>query len=537
MTETPDDTPVGKDEAPQYWNIARRRYWHFVLPLFAVWLAGVAISRILPAVYRSGTLILVEEPTVPQQYVVPNVSGEIQNRLDSITQQILSRTRLLRIVSKLGLYANEGTGSTADDVVERMRKDISIELVRSPGRADLTAFNVYFSSRDPRTAQDVTSELTNLFISENLEVRQQQSESTNDFLESQLADAGRHLAQQEARLRDYKNQHLGELPGQLESNIQILAGLQNQLQAEQDALGRAKQQNAYFESLLTQYRSVEMSSQSANGEPPSLPAVDQELNRLRTQLADLKSRYTDDYPDVQKLKGQIAQTEAWKERLSVELKARAENLRNDDGQGPLRADYVSPNQIAPIIEIRGQLKANQLEIANRQEAIKDLKTRIVSYQGRLNQTPVREQQLAEVSRDYEQSKANYDSLLAKKNQSELATNLERRQEGEHFRILDPPSLPTKPVFPNRFKFASVGLFLGLVFGTVSVMAAERGDDHIYTEKQVQRLVSGEVMVQIPNLTTPEEDRKRRFQIWRNMFVLLVIVLCIFAGMTATYVYG
>ncbi len=537
MNNDAEDKPLTREDLREYWSIVRRRYWHFLLPCFLVFLVAILTSHIIPAVYKSGTLILVEEPTVPQQYVVPNVSGELQNRLDSITQQILSRTRLLHIIEKLNLYGTQKSHLAPDDVIERMRKDISIELVRAPGRGDLTAFNVYFSAPSPQVAQDVTSELTNLFISENIEVRQQQSESTTRFLESQLADARTTLAQQEERLRDYKNRYLGELPVQLESNIQILSGLQSQLQAEQDALGRAKQQNAYFESLLAQYRSAATSSRMVDGVPTGLPAIDQELDRLHSRLSDLTSRYTERHPDVLSVKDQIAKTEALKTKLTAELTAKAQGSESDGEFGVIRDIYTAGGPISPIMEVQSQLKANQLEIVNRQGAIKDLKTRIAGYQGRLNQTPVREQQLADLSRDYEQSKSNYDSLLAKKNQSELATNLERRQEGEHFRILDPPSLPTRPVFPNRLRFAVIGLALGLVFGAVSVVGSEKADDRVYSEKVLHDLVPAEVIVHIPRLETVVEQRKERFRIWLNAAVVVVILSCIVAGMAVSYLRG
>lgn len=537
MNEETEVKRLTRDDLREYQRFVCRRYWPFLLPCFVVWLAAVVASHVIPAMYKSGTLILVEEPTVPQQYVVSNVSGELQNRLDSITQQILSRTRLLHIIEKLNLYVKERPSLTQDDLIEKMRKDISIELVRAPGRNQLTSFNIYFSARSPHVARDVTSELTNLFISENIEVRQQQSESTTKFLESQLSGARAKLAHQEERLRDYKNHYLGELPGQLESNIQILSGLQNQLQAEQDALGRAKQQNAYLESLFAQYRSAEASSRPGDGGPSGLAAIDQELDRLHARLLDLTSRYTDTHPDVQKVKDQIAKTENLKKQLAAELKAKADTGKRNDDSGALPDTYVVSASISPIMEVQSQLKANQLEIANRQEAIKDLKVKIAGYQGRLNETPVREQQLADLSRDYEQSRTDYDSLLAKKNQSELATNLEKRQEGEHFRILDPPSLPTRPIFPNRLKFAGIGLALGLMLGGCWAVGAERADDRVYSEEELLKIIPAEVIVQIPPLTTPAEQRKERFHVWLNVTLVAAILSCILVGMAVTYLRG
>ena len=535
MAEELEDEPQEKPDFNAYLGMARRRCWHFAAPAFVCWLLVTAAGWIIPPNYRSGTLILVEQPTVPQQYVVPNISGDLQNRMDSITQQILSRTRLERIIEKLNLYPKERARLTPDDVVERMRKDIDIELVRSPEREQqLTAFNVYFCAHKPAVAQQVTNELTDLFISENLEVRQQLSENTTQFLQSQLDEARSSLTEQEKRLREYKDRYLGELPGQLQSNLEILAGLQSQLQAEQDSLGRAKQQHAYLESLIAQYQSVVPSIKPGDEAPVGLPAIDQELDRLRAQLTDLSSRYTEKHPDVRKLKEQIAKTEKMKQQIAADLNAKSKGGAKSDIPDTLAQSYSDVGRISPMIEVQSQLKANQLEIANRQESVKQLQAKIAEYQGRLNQTPVREQQLSDLSRDYDQSKANYESLLAKKNQSELATNLEKRQEGEHFRILDPPSLPTRPYSPNRFKLSCIGLFAGLVVGGAVAAGAEIADDRVYSDKELHKLIPAEVLVEIPPLPTIAEEKAQHVQAWRDAAAITLIVLCMLAGVGFTY---
>ncbi|HZQ66959.1 MAG TPA: GNVR domain-containing protein [Terriglobales bacterium] len=533
MPDDFEDKSRDKPDLREYWRLARRRCWYFFLPLFGAWLVMFSAGWLLPSVYRSGTLILVEQPTVPQQYVVSNITGDLQNRLDSISQQILSRTRLLHIIEMLNLYKKDRGRLTPDDLVERMRKDIDIELVRSPGKDELTAFNISFSASDPHTAQAVTSELTTLFISENLEVRQRQSANTTQFLGSQLEEARRRLAEQEKRVREYKDKYLGELPTQLESNIQILSGFQNQLTAEQDALGRAKQQNTYLESLLAQYRSVETSVRSADAAPMGLPAIDQELERLHAQMADLSSHYTEKHPDIRKLKEQIAKTERMKQQIAADLRNKATAGRSDSGS---TAEFpeAPAGHISPMMEVQSQLKANQIEIANRQQTVKELKAKIGEYQGRLNQTPVREQQLADLSRDYDQSRTDYESLLGKKNQSELATNLEKRQEGENFRILDPPSLPTKPYSPNRFKLTCIGLFAGIVLGIAGVAGAEFTDDRIYSEKEFKKLISAEFLTQIPPLVTPQEEQQEQRAAIRDLVGVFAVTLCILAGIAVSY---
>ena len=531
-----EENPPEKPDLNEYWRLARRRCWYFVLPLFVGWLLVFTLSWLLPPVYRSGTLILVEQPTVPQQYVVPNVSSDLQTRLNSITQQILSRTRLLHIIESLNLYKKERRRLNSYDLVDKMRKDIDIELVRSPEHdEELTAFNVYFSANDPHVAQRVTNELTDLFINENLEARQQQSENTTEFLESQLREARQKLADQENRVREYKDRYLGELPGQLQSNLQILIGFQGELQAEQDALGRAKQQNAYLESLLTQYRSVTASLKPGEDPPTGLPAIDQELDKLQAQMADLKSHYTDRHPDVRKLKKQITKNEKMRQDIAADLKEKAKNAQKDETSDSGTTGDLT--RISPIMEVQSQLKANQIEMTNRQETIKALQAKISGYQGRLNQTPVREQQLADISRDYEQSKANYESLLAKKNQSELATNLEKRQQGEHFRILDPPSLPQKPYFPNRLKLSFIGVLVGVLLGVGSVAGAEVTDDRVYNEKEFKKLAPAEILVEIPPLSTIEEEQKQQRRDWRDLTVVCLMIVCMTLGVVVSYFRG
>ncbi len=273
---------------------------------------------------------------MPEKYVVSNIDIDIQRQLDSISQQILSRTRLLRIIDNLGLYAEDRKRTSPDDLVERMRKDIEIELTHSDDKK-LSAFNIYYASRNPKTAQLATSELANLFITENLEQRQERSENTTKFLEDQLDQAREKLAAQEAKLRVFKDQHLGELPNQTQSNLQILAGLQSQVQANQDSLNRAKQQNAYLESLVNQYRAMEHGSKPGEGSPVGLAEIDKELDRLKAQLADLTSHYTDKHPDVRKTKEQIAQTEQMRERIIADMNNRA----NDASPRPAAAAAAS----------------------------------------------------------------------------------------------------------------------------------------------------------------------------------------------------
>ncbi len=512
-------------------GIVRRRRWQFILPFFCGWALVWGAGWLIPSTYRSGTLILVEQPSVPEKYVVSNIDTGIQQQLDSITQQILSRTRLLRIIDSLGLYAKERKSKSPDDLVEMMRKDIEIELSHGDDKK-LSAFNIYYANRDPKAAQAATAELANLFITENLEQRQKRSENTTSFLEDQLEQARANLAQQEAKVRAFKDQHLGELPTQTASNLQILAGLQSQVQANQDSLNRAKQQNTYLESLLNQYRALDSGSKSGDSGPVGLAEIDKELDQLKTQLSDLTSHYTDKHPDVRKTREQIAQVEKTRERVIGAMNSGA----NDPSPEPPPTKPLNPRS-APLLELESQLKANRLEITNREAEIKDEQTKINQYQARLNMAPVMEQQFADITRDYEQSKTDYESLLAKKNQSEMSTDLEKTQQAEHFRMLDPPNLPARPYKPNRLQLCGLGLAVGFVFGAGFAFGQEKLSGKIYSEREIKKLVPFEVIAEIPPIVSLEEQSSNRRGAWIAGAAAVVIMGFILLGSAVAYLYG
>jgi polysaccharide biosynthesis transport protein len=520
-------------DLPRYLGIVRRRHMQFLIPLLFGWLVVWGASWFLPSRYRSSTLILVEQPTMPKDYVTPNVNDDLQDRLRSITQQILSRTRLLHIIDQLNLYADPRGHMTPDEKVESMRGQIEIELVRD-SQNRVSAFNVSYSSGDPQLAQRVTSELTNLFISENLEVRQQQSEDTTKFLENQLEAARKTLSDQEEKIREFKGQHVGEMPAQVASNLQILAGVQAQLQTEEDALNTAKQQRVYLETLVNQYRSMQTAPKSESGTPVGLPAIDAELDKLRAQLADLSSHYTDRHPDVRKLKDQIGKTEKMRDQIAASLKAGAAGSSDPKMVGDA-ASVSDPS--SPMAQLQGQVQANKVEIANRERGVAELQAKVTDYQSRLNQEPVREQQLSDLTRGYEQSKANYDELLKKKNESAMATSMELLQQGERFRIIDPPSLPLKPDFPNRMKFCGIGLAIGLALGAAAAGAFEMMDDRVYEEKDLQKLLPVAVISEIPAITSVADEQNERKRLWLGWATAALVTVTILLGSAFSYLRG
>lgn len=536
MSEIVEEEKQASFDIHRYIGIVHRRHMQFLIPLLVGWLLVWGASWLLPVRYKSGTLILVQQPTMPKDYVVPNVNDNLQDRLQSISQQILSRTRLMLIINQLNLY-NDGHKKMSDEEkVARMRKDIDIELVRDTRENEITAFNIYYSALNPKVAQQVTGELSKLFINANLEVRQQESEGTTKFLEGQLENARQSLAEQESKIRAFKGEHIGELPSQQASNLQILSGLQSQLVNEQDALNTAHQQKVYLQTLINQYRSFQSTGKNSDGSPARLQTVEQQLDKLKAQLAELSSHYTDSYPDIRNLKIEIAKMEKIRSDLIADISNRSkENCPIDEASVLHNAGDLTQN--SSLLQLQSQLQANQSEIKNREQSVASLKAKIGDYQSRLNQEPVTEQQMADLTRGYDQSKANFDDLLKKKNQSQMATSMELLQQGERFSVLDPPSLPLKPDFPNRTKFCVMGVGLGLIFGIVVAGAFEFMDDRMYSDKEIKKMLPALMIAEIPAITTPADQLREKRRIILGWGTAVVVLMILLAGSAFNYLHS
>lgn len=524
-TEPIEDNP---SDWRYYVKMVVRRRWWLVLPAILFWAAALVLSLVLPAKYRSETLVLIEEEGVPAQYVTPNVSVDLQQRLQSLTEQTLSRPRLSQIINELHLYGSVSGQVVSDDAMKQMRRDTSVELIKANGRGDIAAFKIIYSASSPQQAQQVTSRLASLFIQDSLNRQKRQSEETTAFLESQLDDARKVLEKQEALLREFRGKNLGELPEQMQSNVQILSGLQDRLQSATVSLHQAEQQRLYLGSLIGW--SNKGSANAAGGYEPAAVStpLDEQIDKMKAELASLSTRYTQRHPDVVHLKEQIATAEKVRDQMGS-------NAHSAKGEEPGEAAErrSSPRAIPALTQLQSQFKANELEITNRKQEIAAVEKQIAQYQARLNLTPIREQQLEEVTRNHDQSRTYYESLLAKKLQSEMATDLSKRQEAEQFRTIDPPTLPQKPYSPNQLKFSAAGLFLGLLVGLVALALKETIDGRIYGEDDLSRWVTVAVIATVPPLPTSTEQKhnaqRRRVEIAvASALVMLVPLLTLMA---------
>jgi len=498
--------------------LQRRRRWMAGL-FFAGWFLMWASAWILPPEFRSEALILVEQQSVPKDLVTPNVNSDLQDRIQTMTQQILSRTQLQRIIDEHNLYWKKKARLSPDELIEKMRNDIQIELVRSSqsgSRQESTAFKISYVAPSPKLSQDITAQLTSLFIDENLRTRQQRSEDTTSFLENQLSEAKKSLQDQESKIQMFKSQYGGQLPSQSGLNGQSLSAMQGRLQSLNESLTQAEQQQISLESLSAQYHAIH----NHGG--------DDGLAKMKADLADLRAKYTENHPDVKRLKQQIA---------AIESKNASAKGKDQNAGESSPGSYADLAEMAPVIQIDNQLRSNKLDIESKRSQIKALESQIAGFQGRLMSAPLREQQLAELTRDYDQSRTYYESLLSKKNQSELATNLERRQQGEQFQLLDPASLPTKPSFPDRMKMSLWGILVGILFAGAAVAICEATDDKVYNEKDLKEIVSARILASIPPMPTVAEQQLQAKRLRQEYLVSAAALAVIGLGFLISFYRG
>jgi uncharacterized protein involved in exopolysaccharide biosynthesis len=323
------------------------------------------------------------------------------------------------------------------------------------------------------------------------------------------------------------------LPEQLQTNVQILTGLETRLQAETDALETANQQKLYLESLLSQYQSARLQfGNQTGGTELSAANVDDQLARLNAQLADLSVRYKPEHPDVRQVKEKIATLERWKRQAEVEL----QSPKGQETAGSVHILPV-PQEQGPALQIENQLRANKLKIARLEQSVRRLDQQISEYQNRLNVAPLREQEFAEINRDHEQSRTAYESLLNKKTQSEMATDLVKQGQGELFSVIDPPNLPAKPYWPDRFKLSLLGLIFGMALALGATVLAEMLDVRIHRDEDVRDLIAVPVLAGIPILQTADEQRKQQLRRRAEAIAASVLVVLIPAITLFTYYRG
>jgi len=495
----------------------RRRRWFVIIPAILGAVAGYALSLYLPKKYTSHTSILIEQPTVPDNYVKPVVSEDLSQRLASMQEQILSRTRLQHLIEQFGLYktyAEQGTMKALvkrlmhktdiepvpmEDLVEQLRKSIKVtplSPMAGTRSAELPGFNVDVTMREAWLAQQICTEITSMFMAQNLRLHQQHAEETTQFLAKQLEDAKAKLNDQDAKLAAFQSRYMGELPEDEKTNLTLLTGMTPQLEAATQSLNQAQQEKAFAESLLSQQLAAWKSS--PDGENPQ--TLEQQLGNLQKQLSSLEGHYTEKHPDIVSLKKDIAE---------LKLKIAQDASTQDQEQLNKRNEKAPVMESPQIQQLRAQLHQTEVTISQKRHEQEQLQRQIKVYQDRLQLSPAVQQEFKSLTRDYQTALDFYNELLKKRNESQMATDLERHQQGEQFRVLDPPSLPERPSFPNPPLFGLGGLGVGLAFGVAMAHFLELHDKSLRTRRDVETYLGVPTLAVISSMAPAATRIKNR----------------------------
>lgn len=442
----------------EYAEIFIRRKWYAFIPFAVIILITAGVLLLSPRKYQSSTLILVTPQKVPEDFVKPTVTARIEDRLQTIAQESLSRTRLEQIISEMKLYESEKKWLKQEEIVELMRKNIKVEIKGKEG-----FFSISYSGEDPKTVTTVANRLASMFIEENLKFREQQAQGTTEFLAGELKSKKKILEDLEMAMTRFKRQYMGELPEQREANLKILEQLQFSFQRISENMRSA------------QDRKLIMQKQLAELDFPQTAAVETsstQLEELKNALVALRSKYTELHPDI----------------VTTKKKMKELEMKEDD---------TSIKKSPRYRELTAQLTALDLEITRLKEEEGKIKSQINRYRERIENIPIREQEMAALSREYANTKTGYETLLKKSQEAQQAENLEFRQKGEQFKIIDPARIPEKPVQPNIPRVLLIGLLLAIGGGIAAVVIRENLDHSFRDSEDVEISLGFKVLANIP----------------------------------------
>jgi polysaccharide chain length determinant protein (PEP-CTERM system associated) len=499
--------PIEENLNPtDYIDIVKRRKLSLIIPAAAVFFLALAVAFLLPSVYRSEATILIEEQEVPEDFVRAPVASYAEQRLQMIHQRIMSSVRLKEIIDRFDLYRDMRDKLTSEEIIEKMREDtqmapISVEVMDRrtgrPGMATIAFSLAYEGKGSPTKIQQVANRLTSLFLDENLRVRVRQTEETAKFLEDEAKRVKNSLDEIEGAIAIYKKKHISVLPELLSVNLQALNDIERRKDVLNEQLKSQKEREGY---LQTQLANVS----------PDLTADREDklrLHELKGQLVNLKTKFSDSYPDVIKTKVEIATLE---KQLAKRSKGGANSSKTPDNPA--------------YITLASQLSSTRADIASIHQQIRDLKEKEEKYQHRVETTPIVEEKYRALLQNRDTTKAKYDDLTAKLMEAKVSHGLEKEQKGERFTLIDPPKLPEKPYKPNRLAIIIIGFVLGMGSGVGTAAAREFMDDTARNADDLIKAGLGPVLGGIPVLETGKE--KQRSMVSRYAVAAGAVFFCV-----------
>jgi polysaccharide biosynthesis transport protein len=469
-------------------DVLRRRRWLAIAVLSLGLTATVSVVLFLPSIYTGRAFVLVEGQQIPENFVRSTVTTAVETRIYTLSREILSRQRLESLINTFNLYEDLRKRSSIEQVINQMRADIGIEIrnvdLRARQDSATVAFNLTYSAPDANKVATVTNALAGFYIEENLKARERQVAGTTEFVQAQLQEVKKKLEAQEKEISKYKERHLGELPEQVDANMRALERLSMQMNVASDSLSRSQERRAILVSQINE----------DDPETPGGGSLWERLEALERELATLRTQFSDKYPDVIRVKQEIA---------ALEKKIRDRG----DGPDPRTAARTAAARTAYSRRLQIELRALDAEIKIIQADLARARRDAEIYQRRIDNAPRREQEVAILTRDYNSTRELYANLLKRQEEASLAGTLEQRHKAEQFRILDPAAPPNKPSAPNRFRLFAMGMVASLGLTGVGILAREKLDTSFHRVEELKAFASAPVLVTIPRIVT-DVDRAR-----------------------------
>ncbi|MBN1140908.1 MAG: chain-length determining protein [Deltaproteobacteria bacterium] len=490
-------------------HILKRRRWSLIVPAAALFFCLAVIALALPPVYRASSTILIESQEIPRDYVVSTVTGYAEQRLHTITQRIMSATRLLEIIKQYDLYPEERRKLTSEEVVKEMRDDIVLDTIKGevidprtgrPSEATI-AFNLSYQGENPEVVQRISNVLASLYLEENLREREAKSLGATRFLEAEVEAVRAKLAEIDGRIALFKEGRLDALPELSQFNLQVLD------RTERD-----------IDQLLGQMRSLREREEYLQAQLGGLPPLEDNqdrlrLDQLRLQLIELQIRVSDEYPDVRRIKGEIA-------RLEQTL---------GDGKGKKPEKAANP----AYVNLAAQLAGVQSEIASLKEQLKGFYAKREEYRRRIENAPKVEEEYKALVSERNNFQLKFDDLTKKSMEAKVAQGLEKDRMGERFTLIEAARLPEKPVRPNRPLILLLGLILGLGAGSGLVALREFSDHSIRSAEVLARMTRLPVLASIPLIVTAADRLRHRR---RTLFIRGALVLTALVAVLAFHLF-
>ena len=503
--------PSQLDILNKYMNLFINRYKLLIVCLLLAVSAGYPAYLKIPKTYQSSASIIYQEQNINPSRLSPDEGMQIREMVNTVTQQVLSRTNLEKIIKEFHLYANMQKSLPIEDIIERLReKDIEVNVQRERGNV----FSVSFMGKEPQTVMKVTNELAAKFIEENLRVREERAKETATYIQDELLMSKETLHKKESQMRDYKLKFYNEMPDQRASNMTRLNALQEQFQAVLSNLHDREQTRLLVSEQLEIRKDIQSAatgSAAYNTENIRTGPWDQ-LEIARNTRQELLSRYTNEHPSVKRIEKQIRQLES-------ELK----NYKVSDTGNEIDTPTTYDSRIQ---DLDLQLKEIDLDLKALRNESKNITTHIKIYQQWIEAAPIREAEWTALTRDYDELKRYHDTLLAQSLAAEAVENLERRQKGSQFKIVDPAYLPITPVKGSFRQIFLVSIIIGLGAGAGLILGFDFMDTSFKDQKEIEAFLQLPVTCALPLLVTETEKKhkKTRDLLWYCFFAAWLLLL-------------